>query len=507
MSVRSSFRSSFRSVPAAVAGAAALVLVLAGCGSTSGGDSATTGRPEPGVAAPARTPGEADDRAAGGSTSTSQDPLSTFAVDIDTASYTYSRRQILTGQLPSPSTVRPEEFINAFDQDYTEPTGDGFAVHSDGARLPDGHASGGDTRLMRIGLQTRSEPDEARTDATLTFVIDVSGSMDEPGRLDLVKDALHTLIDQLRPDDAVAIVAFSSDARVVRKMTRAADRAPLHAAVNSLKTDASTNLAAGLTTGYDVAREGFREGTSNRVIILSDGLANTGTTSADQILNQVREQAAKQIALLGVGVGSSYGDALMERLADGGDGFVVYVSDQKQARDVFVRRLPANLAVRALDAKVQVVFDPKSVTSYRLIGYENRAVADNQFRDDTVDGGEVGPGHSVTALYEVRLAEGAGGNAQAARVDVRWLNPGDRRPAEASRSVRVSDLDGAFALAAPRLAVDYSAAYLAEALRSEGSAAVRLPDLERIARAAVDRTGDPAVKELATLIGRADNLR
>ena len=155
------------------------------------------------------------------------------------------------------------------------------------------------------------------------------------------------------------------------------------------------------------------------------------------------------------------------------------------------------------------MFDPKTVTSYRLIGYENRAVADDQFRDDTVDGGEVGPGHSVTALYEVRLAEGAGGNAQAARIDVRWLNPLDRRPAEVSRTVRASDLDGALALAAPRLAVAYSAAYLAESLRGNGSesAAVRLPDLERIARSAGERTGDRAVTELAAVIARADRLR
>lgn len=497
-------RRSNRRAPAAVAGAAAILLVLAGCTGVEGGDSATGGAPEAATA-----PEEAPDRTGDGSTSTGRDPLSTFAVDIDSASYTYSRRQILDGRLPSPSTVRPEEFVNAFDQDYAEPDGDGFAVHADGARPPGEHAAGGDLRLMRVGLQTRSEPDEGRTDATLTFVIDVSGSMDEPGRLDLVKDALHTLVDRLRPNDSVAIVAFSSDARVVRGMTRVADRAPLHAAVTSLKTDASTNLAAGLTLGYEVARKGFRKGTSNRVVVLSDGLANTGSTSADEILDRVREQAAKQIALLGVGVGSSYGDALMERLADGGDGFVVYVSDQQQARDVFVRRLPATLAVRALDAKVQVVFDPKSVTSYRLIGYENRAVADNRFRDDTVDGGEVGPGHSVTALYEVRLAAGAGGDAQAARVDVRWLNPADRRPAETSRPVRVSDLDGAFALAAPRLAVTYTAAYLAESLRgrSADAAAVRLPDLERIARAAGDRTGDPAVKDLATVIARAGTLR
>ncbi|GIJ69031.1 vWA domain-containing protein [Virgisporangium ochraceum] len=471
------------------------VVVLAGCGATDGGSADSA--PLPG----------AQDQAAGGAASTAEDPRSTFAVDIDTASYTYARRKILSGQLPLASDVRPEEFVNAFDQDYAEPDGDGFAVHSDGARLPEAHTHTGDVRLMRVGLQTRS--DEARADATLTFVIDVSGSMAETGRLDLVQDALHTLIDQLRPTDAVAIVTFSSGARVVQPMTRVSDRAPLHAAVTSLKTEASTNLAAGLTLGYDTARAGFREGTSNRVIVLSDGLANTGSTSADQILAQVKEQAAKRIALLGVGVGSSYGDTLMESLADGGDGFVVYVSDPQQARDVFVRRLPANLTVRALDAKVQVVFDPKTVTSYRLIGYENRAVADNQFRDDSVDGGEVGPGHSVTALYEVRLAAGVDGGAQAARVDVRWLNPSDRRPSEAYRTVRVSDLNGAFATAAPRFAVTYSAAYLAETLRGTSAQGyqVNLADLERIARSAGERTGDPAVADLATVIARANQLR
>jgi Ca-activated chloride channel family protein len=331
--------------------------------------------------------------------------------------------------------------------------------------------------------------------------------MAESGRLDLVKDALHTLADQLRPTDSVAIVTFNDAADVKRPVRRVDDRAALYRAIDQLTAGGSTNLGEGLTRGYETAREGFRSGTSNRVIILSDGLANTGTTSADRILAQVREQAAKQIALLGVGVGSDYGDALMERLADGGDGFVVYVGNQQQARDVFVNRLPASLAVRALDAKVQVAFDPKAVTSYRLIGYENRAVADNQFRNDRVDGGEVGPGHSVTALYEVRLAGGVGGNAQAAKIDVRWLNPTDREATEVSRTVRVSDLDGAFALAGPRLAVDYSAAYLAESLRGEGTVGVKLPDLARIAQSAAERTGDPAVKDLASLITTADGLR
>jgi Ca-activated chloride channel family protein len=447
--------------------------------------------------------------AGGGNTATGDDPQSTFAVDVDTASYGYARRQILAGRLPSASTVRPEEFVNAFAQDYLEPAGNGFAIHTDGSRLPAEHEAGGDVRLMRVGLQTRGEPDETRADATLTFVVDTSGSMGEPGRLDLVRDAMHTLVDQLRPTDAVAIVAFSGTAREVRGMTRVSDRAPLHKAIDGLVPESSTNLEDGLRLGYRVARDGFRPGTSNRVVVLSDGLANAGSTSADQILSRVREEAAKQIALLGVGVGSDYGDALMERLADGGDGFVVYVSEPAQARDVFVRRLPATLAVRALDAKVQVTFDPRTVTSYRLIGYENRAVADNSFRDDRVDGGEVGPGHSVTALYEVRLSGGAARGAEAARVDVRWLDPATREASEARDSVTVGDLDGAFTSSAARLWVDYSAAYLAESLRAAGSdrgGPVALDVVARIARSAGQRTGDRAVTELADLVERANKL-
>ncbi|MFK3983488.1 YfbK domain-containing protein [Micromonospora sp. NPDC050397] len=243
----------------------------------------------------------------------------------------------------------------------------------------------------------------------------------------------------------------------------------------------------------------------NRVIVLSDGLANTGQTDADQILRRVRDEADKQIALLGVGVGSEYGDALMERLADRGDGFVVYVSDRAQAREILLRRLPATLTVRALDAKVQVSFDPATVRSYRLVGYANRAIADDDFRDDRVDGGEVGPGHSVTALDEVRLVAGRPAPARAAQVRVRWLDPAERAAAEAYESVTVADLDGRFEQASPRLWVCYAAGYLAEALRrSPSGEQVRLDDLGRIANRAAESTRDPKVRELAVLVGRAD---
>jgi Ca-activated chloride channel family protein len=481
---------------AMVLGLAAL-LGTAACGG-GGGDSGASA-PLSGRQPPATAGAEGD-----GETSVRDDPQSTFAIDIDTASYGYARRLITDGRRPDAGDVRPEEFVNSFDQDYPEPSGDGFAVHVDGARLPEFHEADPDTRLMRVGLRTRGEDAGTREDAALTFVVDVSGSMSEAGRLDLVRDSLHTLVDELRPTDSVAIVAFSGEAEVVTEMTPVSNARALHRAVDALRPRSSTNLEAGLVLGYQVARKGFEPGRTNRVIVLSDGLANTGDTDADTILRRVSEEAGKQIALLGVGVGSEYGDALMERLADRGDGFVVYVSEREQARDVFVKRLPATLAVRALDAKVQVTFEEEAVRSYRLIGYENRAVADEDFRDDRVDGGEVGPGHSVTALYEVRLTGEAAGDARVAQVRARWLDPASREAAEAYESLTVADLGARFDAARPRLRMCYAAGYFAEALR--GTDAVSLDSLAPVARRAGEETGDPAVDDLASLIGQAAEL-
>ncbi|MET8907689.1 von Willebrand factor type A domain-containing protein [Micromonospora sp. NPDC004551] len=459
-------------------------------------------------AAPGPTRPDARAPRSGDETRASDDPLSTFALDVDTASYGYARRLIMDGRLPEHATVRPEEFVNSFRQDYPQPAGDGFAVHVDGARLPETHEAGGDERLLRVGLQTRAEDEQRRPDAALTFVIDVSGSMGEPGRLDLVRDALHTLVDQLRPTDSIAVVEFSNTARVIREMTPVADARPLHDAIDSLHTRDSTNLEAGLVLGYRVARDGFRPGRTNRVIVLSDGLANTGSTEAEPILRRVRAEAEKQIALLGVGVGSDYGDELMEQLADRGDGFAVYVSEREQAREMFVRQLPATLSVRALDAKVQVTFAPQAVRSYRLVGYDNRALADEDFRDDRVDGGEVGPGHSVTALYAVRLAEGASPSDRIAQVQVRWTDPAERTPAETYGSVTVADVQGSFATASPRLRACYAAAWFAETLRgTESDGPVRLTDLATIADGAAAATEDPEVRDLARVIRSADELR
>ena len=258
-------------------------------------------------------------------------------------------------------------------------------------------------------------------------------------------------------------------------------------------------------TGYRVARDGFRPGVTNRVVLLSDGLANTGDTHASQLLLRVRAAADKQITLLGVGVGNEYGDALMEQLADHGDGFVVYVSDQQRARSVFVQQLPATLALRALDAKAQVTFNPATVATYRLIGYDDRALADSSFRNDHVDGGEVGAGHTVTALYAVRLQPDASGEVAVA--DVRWLDPLTRGPSEATNTIYVTDLDVPFEYASPRhrsaTRPDTSPKFLRH---SPYGQQVQLPDLAEIAANAAYQTENTTVAELATMIRRAENL-
>ena len=497
----------------------ASALTVAGCG--GGSDSSGSGPLPRGVVSPGGP-------APPGSVRADADPVSTFALDIDTASYDYAGRLLREGVLPDPETVRVEEFINAFRQDYPEPAGGGFTVTVDGAAgglgVPLGYGVdaaydpiGDDVRLMRVGLQTRSADPEVREPVALTFVIDVSGSMAEPGRLDLAQYALHGLVDQLGVDDSVAIVAYSSRAEALLEMTSGTNRTALHAAIGDLRPLETTNLADGLATGYRVAAQGYRAGVENRVILISDGLANEGATDPNAILEQVRAEAGRGIDLLCVGVGREYGDELMERLADQGDGFAVYVSSPADARDLFVHRLTGTLQVQARDAKAQVTFDPRTVLSYRLVGYDNRLLADADFRDDRVDGAEIGPGHSVTALYEVALAPEATATAPVAEARVRWLDPMSRAPDEVGRRITVADLSGdVWTEPSLRLQVDVVAAQLAGLLRfgtvgwdGYGPGGGTLIDPRELARQA-DRlaalTADPEVAELAGMVRTAGNL-
>ena len=492
-------------------------LLLTGCSEGEGSHSNTsnganhTGFPAPAVTSGGEQTGQQDGEKTDSSAdevAPSPDYLSTFALDVDTASYGYARRVLADGQLPDPSTIRPEEFVNSFQQDYERPDGNGFTVTVDGARTDSSNWS-----LVRVGLATRTaDSTDERPPAALTFVIDVSGSMAETGRLDLAKKSLDEMTDRLRDDDSVALVTFSDEAETVLPMTRLdGHRGQVHDAIDELETQSSTNLGAGVETGYATAAEGLRKGATNRVVLISDGLANTGDTNADLILERIaNERRDHGITLFGVGVGSDYGDALMEKLADKGDGHTAYVSNDTDARKVFVDQLPQNIDLTARDAKAQVAFDPETVAQFRLIGYEDRKVADDDFRDDTVDGGEIGPGHTVTALYAVRTRPGADGHL--ATASVRWLDPNTRAPHEDSGQLETDALHDSLSSASPRFQVTAVAAYFADTLRSPEADEGTLPgnpglgQLAARAHTLAKKTEDTDVRQLAEAIDEARRI-
>ena len=431
-----------------------------------------------------------------GFTSATHDPLSTFATDVDTGSYTFARNTLRGGGIPSADTVRTEEFVNAIAQDYSPPSnGDAFEVHADGAQWPLGQATG--THLLRVGLST---PDVAgeRQPATLTFVVDTSGSMADPGKLDLVKEALRLLVANLQPGDAMAIVAYESTARMVLPLTPWDEQADLLEGIARLAPGGSTNLSAGMDLGYAIAREHLGEGI-NRVILLSDGVANTGDVEAGAILERVAVDAAQGIEMVSVGVGlGSFNDALMERLADEGDGFYAYVDTLDEAQRLFSTDLVATLQTVAREARVQVEFNPAVVTQYRLIGFENRAVPDHEFDNDFRDAGEVGAGHQVTALYELQVTGASGPLAQ---VRLRWLDPTDGRARELARNIDSSAVGSSWAEANPVLQLDGVVAAWAETMRGYGFGPVGTTTLVEEARRvdALLRTGESM--EVAELIG------
>ncbi|MGW0837785.1 YfbK domain-containing protein [Streptomyces prunicolor] len=503
-------------------------LLLTGCGAGGDGSNSSnsdasnrTGFPAPAVPSGGEQNGEQNDGQSsdadqdGEQTGTpadkiapSPDYLSTFALDVDTASYGYARRTLADGERPDPSTIRPEEFVNSFRQDYDRPDGNGFTVTVDGARTDSSNWS-----LVRVGLATRTaDSTDERPPAALTFVIDVSGSMAETGRLDLAKKSLDEMTDRLRDDDSVALVTFSDEAETVLPMTRLdGHRGQVHDAIDELETQSSTNLGAGVETGYATATEGLRKGATNRVVVISDALANTGDTSADSILERIADERRDHgITLFGVGVGSDYGDALMEKLADKGDGHTAYVANDADARKVFVDQLPQNIDLTTRDAKAQVAFDPETVAQFRLIGYEDRKVADDDFRDDTVDGGEIGPGHTVTALYAVKTRPGADGHL--ATASVRWLDPNTRAPHEESGQLETDALHDSLSSASPRFQVTTVAAYFADTLRSPEDNEGTLPgnpgldELASRAHTLAKKTEDADVRQLAEAIDEASRM-
>jgi Ca-activated chloride channel homolog len=331
----------------------------------------------------------------------SDHPLSTFSVDVDTASYSNVRRFLTSGRLPPRDAVRIEELVNYFAYDYAAPPVSGpapFAASLEVAAAPWTPAH----RLVRIGLKAREVPVAARPAANLVFLIDVSGSMAAPNKLPLVQEAMRMLIEQLKPEDRVAIVTYAGTSGLALPSTPAGHRQELLDTLDTLRAGGQTNGAMGIQLAYDVAKANFIPGGINRVILATDGDFNVGVTDRGDLVRLIEEKAKTGVFLTALGVGmGNYKDATLEQLAAHGHGTYAYLDSPREARKVLVEQVNGTLATVAKDVKVQVEFNPAKVQAYRLIGYEDRRLQAEDFNNDRIDAGDVGAGHTVTALYEV----------------------------------------------------------------------------------------------------------
>ena len=356
------------------------------------------------------------------------DPLSTFSIDVDTASYANVRRFLTDGALPPAGAVRIEELINYFRFDYPQPGGDEpFSVTTELAPCP----WNAQHSLALIGIRGRETREEAPRPRNLVFLLDVSGSMIDPDKLPLVRNAMRMLVDTLTPQDRIAVVVYAGASGLVLPSTPGDRKETIHQAIARLEAGGSTNGAAGITLAYQVARQHFIRGGVNRVILATDGDFNVGVTSQDELIRLIEQERASGVFLsvLGVGTGNLK-DSTMEKLADKGNGNYAYLDSLHEARKVLVREGGATLTTIAKDVKIQVEFNPMVVEAYRLIGYENRALRSEDFNDDKKDAGEIGEGHSVTALYEIVPA---GTPIEAPAVDgLRYQQPAVRTAAAAS---------------------------------------------------------------------------
>ncbi|MCM8557834.1 vWA domain-containing protein [Sphingomicrobium sediminis] len=383
-------------------------------------------------------------------------PVSTFSADVDTASYSNARRFLMDGNMPPSASVRTEEFLNYFRYDYPLPENrlQPFSVSLDSAITPWNI----DTHLMRVGIRGYDLPRADRPVANLTFLIDVSGSMSSGDKIDLVRYSLKQLAERLRPDDRVSIVVYAGASGLVLEPT--ADKDAVHAALDCMRAGGSTAGAAGLELAYQTARSSFVEGGINRVILATDGDFNVGITQDDRLTDFIEAQRDSGITLTVLGYGrGNLNDSMMEKLTNAGNGNYGYVDSKMEADKILGQELSSTLFTIAGDVKFQVEFNPAVIAEYRLIGYENRALAEEDFDNDAVDAGDIGAGHQVTALYEVVLVGREGWlperrygeasprtpdwGAEAAYVKLRYKLPGEDESRLLQQPLMASELRAA----------------------------------------------------------------
>ena len=339
-----------------------------------------------------------------------QQPVSTFSIDVDTGAYANVRRFLNDGSLPPKDAVRLEELVNYFPYAYPKPEGDvPFSVATELATTP----WNPETRLLRVAIKAADLSAAELPPANLVFLVDVSGSMDRREGLPMVQSTLKLLVDQLRPQDRVALVTYAGNASVVLESTAGSDKTKIRTAIDQLSAGGSTAGESGIQLAYQEAQKGLLKGGINRILLATDGDFNVGISDFETLKQLAADKRKTGVSLTTLGFGTdNYNEQLMEQLADAGDGNYAYIDNLREARKVLVDQLSSTLAVVAKDVKIQVEFNPAEVSEYRLLGYENRALKREDFSNDKVDAGEIGAGHTVTALYEV-VPVGAKG----------WLEP------------------------------------------------------------------------------------
>lgn len=337
-------------------------------------------------------------------------PVSTFSIDVDTGSYANVRRFLNDGQLPPKEAVRLEELVNYFPYAYPLPQGDvPFGVSTELAVTP----WNPQTRLLRIAIKASDRSVEELPPANLVFLVDVSGSMQRREGLPMVQGTLKLLVDQLRPQDRVSLVTYAGDSQVVLDSTRGSDKAKIRAAIDQLTAGGSTAGESGIQLAYQQASKHLIDGGINRILLATDGDFNVGISDFDSLKQLAADKRKSGVSLTTLGFGvDNYNERLMEQLADAGNGNYAYIDNLREARKVLVDQLGSTLAAVASDVKLQLEFNPSEVSEYRLLGYENRALKREDFSNDKVDAGDIGAGHTVTALYEIVPAGGKG-----------WLEP------------------------------------------------------------------------------------
>jgi Ca-activated chloride channel family protein len=433
---------------------------------------------------------------------TDKDRFSTFAADVDTASYTIGRRKLMQeNALPPQASVRVEEWVNYFHYSFPPArAGTPFSTVMEAAPNPFAQ----DRYILRVGVATKAKTIGERKPAALVFLVDVSGSMESEDKLGLAKKALHLLTDNLSDKDAVSIVTYAGDSRVVLPMTSIDHKINIHHAIDGLHSGGSTAMASGIDLAYEQAAAWIRPGAISRVIVLTDGDANVGSHTHEEMLKIIADRAKAGVALSTIGFGmGNYKDTLMEQLADKGNGNNYYIDSFDAAKRVFQEQLTSTIEVAAKDVKLQVEFDPAQVARYRLVGYENRDVKDEDFRKDDVAAGQVGWGHQVTAMYEVELTPtGKVHPAPLGTVRIRHKQP-DADTATEDAFAMASAPARSFAEASQDLRFAFAVAAFADVLR--GGATWSLDDIR--AQAVASSGDDKDRTELVSLIDRARALK